>query len=285
MTTLDAAPMTPHHPHGDLIDTYLDHLIARRCSDRTIDTYGRILRAAHAALPEGLPMATPDEIMDWLASHPRWSSATVSLTTTVLRSWSAWAVEHRHMDWAAGAELPRVRQHRRHIPPATTQEVTTILARTGHLVWRASVIAAYGGLRAVEIVRLDRGDVTAETLTIRRGKGGHLRVIPTHPELWRVVRDLPPGLLVPITAARLCARAWSAYRRVGVESSLHRLRKWHASELRRAGVDLETIRQLLGHTSLATTQRYLDVDPTMQAAAVALLPTLTADVAAGAGPG
>lgn len=277
-----AAPMT--HPHTDLIDRYLDHLTARRCTARTIETYGENLAAAHAGLPYGLPMATIDELADWLAAHPDWSPATTSLHVTILRSWARWAVKAGHLDWAAAVDLPRVRQHRRHVPPATTEQVTTILARCTGEVRLASVLAAYAGLRAIEITRLDREDITAEQLVVRSGKGGHGRAVPTHPVLWRAVRDLPRGRLVQINERLLVSRAWRAYRQVGVSTSMHKLRKWHASELRRAGVDLETIRQLLGHTSLATTQRYLDVDPAMQAAAVALLPTVTADAAAGAGP-
>ena len=275
------------HPHSDLIDGYLRHLSARRCTRRTIETYRETLTAAHTALPEGLPLATLDEITRWLADHPRWSAATVGLRTTIIRSWATWAVAAGHLDWAAGTDLPRVRHHRRHVPPATTEQVTAILARTTGRVWLASIIAAYAGLRAVEIVRLDRGDITAQTVHVREGKGGHGRVVPCHPVLWSAVRALPTGPLLgedcrQVTAAerRLTSATWRAYRRVGVETSIHKLRKWHASELRRAGVDLETIRQLLGHASLATTQRYLDLDPTMTAAAVALLPDITADAGA-----
>jgi len=273
------------HPHTDLIDRYLDHLTARRCTARTVQTYGENLAAAHAGLPYGLPMATIDELTDWLAAHPDWSPATTSLHVTILRSWARWAVKAGHLDWAAAVDLPSVRQHRRHVPPATTEQVATVLSRCDDEVWLASVLAAYAGLRAIEIVRLDREDISSELVLVRSGKGGHGRSVPCHPMVWRAVRDLPAGKLFAINERLLVSRAWRVYRQVGVATSLHKLRKWYASELRRSGVDLETIRQLLGHTSLATTQRYLDVDPGMQAAAVALLPSLTADAEAGAGPG
>ena len=283
--------MTLAHPdpmaklHSDLITLYLQHLSARQCTGRTIETYGDTLTAAHASIPSGLPMATVEEVTDWLTAHPDWSPATVSLHVTILRSWGRWAVESGHLDWAAAVDLPRVRQHRRHVPPATTEQVTTILARCTGEVRLASVLAAYAGLRAIEIVRLARDDITADMVVVRSGKGGHGRGMPCHPVVWRAVRDLPAGPLFAIDERLLVSRAWNRYRSVGVATSMHKLRKWYASQLRRAGVDLETIRQLLGHTSLATTQRYLDVDPAMQAAAVALLPTVTADAAAGAGPG
>lgn len=283
MTTAHPATMTTH-PHGDLIDAYLAHLQARRCTERTIESYTDTLTAAHRDLPAGLPLATVDELVAWLGDHPRWSAATVSLHTAILRSWARWAVETKHLDWAAATDLPRIQQHRRHIPPATTEQVTAVLTRCSGEVKLASVVAAYAGLRAIEVSRLRREDITAQVVLVREGKGGHGRAVPCHPALWRAVRKLPAGRLVSSGPQRLACRCWREYRRAGVATSIHKLRKWWASEMRRAGVDLETIRQLLGHASLATTQRYLDIDPTMTAAAVALLPTLTGDDAAGGDP-
>lgn len=284
MTVPQPSTMTAAHPHADLIEAYLDHLRAQRCTDRTIESYRDTLQRAHRDLPAGLPMARPDELVAWLASHPRWAASTVQLHTAILRSWARWAVDTGHLDWAAGTQLPRIRQQRRRIPPATTDQVATILARCSGDVRRASVLAAYAGLRAIEVSRACRQDITEQTVTVRQGKGGHRRAVPTHPALWAAVRDLPDGRLVPDSAQRLATRCWREYRRVGVQTSIHRLRKWWATQMWRAGVDLETIRQLLGHASLTTTQRYLaDVDSGRAAAAVGALPTLTADAADGAG--
>jgi integrase/recombinase XerD len=48
----------------------------------------------------------------------------------------------------------------------------------------------------------------------------------------------------------------------GVENaSSHSLRRTHANALRRNGVDLKVIQNQLGHSSLAVTERYFQVDP------------------------
>jgi len=48
----------------------------------------------------------------------------------------------------------------------------------------------------------------------------------------------------------------------GVENtSSHSLRRTHANTLRRNGVDLKVIQDQLGHSSLAVTERYFEVDP------------------------
>ena len=54
-------------------------------------------------------------------------------------------------------------------------------------------------------------------------------------------------------------------------ASSHSLRRTHANALRRAGVDLKVIQEQLGHSSLAITERYFEVDPLEKRAAMARL--------------
>jgi integrase/recombinase XerD len=51
-------------------------------------------------------------------------------------------------------------------------------------------------------------------------------------------------------------------------ASSHSLRRTHANALRRNGVDLKIIQEQLGHSSLAVTERYFEVDPLEKARAV-----------------
>lgn len=268
--------------HTDLIELWLGHLATRRrCTPRTVGTYREAVTTAHTALPYGLPMATTGELETWLASRTDWAPATVDLRTRAIRGFFRWAIRGGHLDYDPAAELESPTVPRRHVPPATTEQVAAILARTSGMPRLASVVAAYAGLRAIEIARLHREHVDSDVTAVH-GKGGHLRQVPTHPVVWQAVADLPAGRLTTGTERTLVSACLRAYRRAGVSASLHKLRKWYATELWRAGVDLETIRQLLGHQSLTTTQRYLGVDPGRAAAAVGALPVLTAAVGAAA---
>ena len=134
---------------------------------------------------------------------------------------------------------------------------------------RALVELVYSaGLRSAEAVGLDLGDVDFEQELVRvRGKGGKERVVPLGEEasyrVARYLRDARPHLARSATDALfLSARGrrleTSTLRRLVAHP--HRLRHAFATHLLEGGADLRTIQELLGHSSLSTTQVYSHVD-------------------------
>jgi site-specific recombinase XerD len=125
-----------------------------------------------------------------------------------------------------------------------------------------------GGLRSAEAVGLDLADVDFERETVHvRGKGGKDRVVPLGEEaahhLARYLRDARPALArAAEDALFLSARGrrldTSTVRRLLRHP--HRLRHAFATHLLEGGADLRTIQELLGHSSLSTTQVYSHVD-------------------------
>jgi site-specific recombinase XerD len=124
------------------------------------------------------------------------------------------------------------------------------------------------GLRSAEAVGLDLGDVDFEQETVRvHGKGGKERVVPLGEEaahwLSRYLRDARPelargaenALFLSVRGRRLDT---STLRRLLPHP--HRLRHAFATHLLEGGADLRTIQELLGHSSLSTTQVYSHVD-------------------------
>jgi site-specific recombinase XerD len=136
---------------------------------------------------------------------------------------------------------------------------------------RALVELVYSaGLRSAEAVGLDLVDVDfeQELVHVRRGKGGKERVVPLGEEaaLWlgRYLREARPELARGANDAFfLSARGrrldTSTLRRIVPHP--HRLRHAFATHLLEGGADLRTIQELLGHSSLSTTQVYSHVDP------------------------
>jgi len=124
------------------------------------------------------------------------------------------------------------------------------------------------GLRSAEAVGLELADVDFEQEAVRvRGKGGKERVVPLGEEAaYRVslyLRDARPqlargaedALFLSVRGRRLDT---STLRRLVRHP--HRLRHAFATHLLEGGADLRTIQELLGHSSLSTTQVYSHVD-------------------------
>jgi site-specific recombinase XerD len=134
---------------------------------------------------------------------------------------------------------------------------------------RALVELVYSaGLRSREAVDLNLGDVDFERELVHvRGKGGKERIVPLGEEaghwLARYLRESRPELARGAeNAVFLSARGrrldTSTLRRVLPHP--HRLRHAFATHLLEGGADLRTIQELLGHSSLSTTQVYSHVD-------------------------
>jgi integrase/recombinase XerC/integrase/recombinase XerD len=134
---------------------------------------------------------------------------------------------------------------------------------------RALVELVYSaGLRSAEAVGLDLGDVDFEQEQVRvLGKGGKERAIPLgeeaahrlaiylHEARPQLARGAENALFLSARGRRLDT---STVRRVFAHP--HRLRHAFATHLLEGGADLRTIQELLGHSSLSTTQVYSHVD-------------------------
>jgi site-specific recombinase XerD len=134
---------------------------------------------------------------------------------------------------------------------------------------RALVELVYSaGLRSQEAVALDLGDVDFDAETVHvRGKGDKERVVPLGEEaayrLGLYLRDGRPQL---VTGAQNALFVSARGRRLDTSTLRrlvphpHRLRHAFATHLLEGGADLRVIQELLGHSSLSTTQIYSHVD-------------------------
>ena len=134
---------------------------------------------------------------------------------------------------------------------------------------RALVELVYSaGLRSREAVDLDLMDVDFDQEQLHvKGKGGKERVVPLGEEAahWlsrylqesrpRLTREAVDALFLSVRGRRLDT---STLRRVVPHP--HRLRHAFATHLLEGGADLRVIQELLGHSSLSTTQVYSHVD-------------------------
>ncbi len=143
------------------------------------------------------------------------------------------------------------------------------------VLWRS-------GLRISEALQLELRDVDlqAGSLRVRHGKGDKSRTVGVDEQTAAMLarwidrrRKLSPGARAPIFCTLAGGRVDPSYVRhllprlaakAGLDRRVHAhgLRHTYASELARERTPINVIRDALGHTSLAVTDRYLrDVAP------------------------
>jgi site-specific recombinase XerD len=162
----------------------------------------------------------------------------------------------------------------RRLPVAPAQdEIDAELERLGSgdpLAIRNRALAELiysAGLRSREAVELDLADVDFDSEAVRvLGKGGKERVVPLGEEAaYRLVRwlEVRPQLAAGAENALFISARGRRLDTSTVRRLLphpHRFRHAFATHLLEGGADLRTIQELLGHSSLSTTQVYSHVD-------------------------
>lgn len=226
----------------------------------------------------------------WLADSVARGAArsTVSRHVAALRNFSVWAHREGLAPTDAAAALASARADQR-LPRVVDQDEAAALlecARSRASAddpvsvrdWAILELIYATGIRVSEACSLTTSSVDAAALTVRvLGKGDKERTVPFGVpardalDQWTV--RARPSLAVGTDALfvgakggpidprvvramihRMCARA-------GVRDiAPHGLRHSAATHLLQGGADLRAVQEILGHSSLATTQRYTHVD-------------------------
>ena len=269
-----------------------DDLLRRGSADRTRRAYRTDLRQfAVWATAAGIAPADagPRELRRYAATltQHRAAPSTVARKLAALRACFRALREHGLVDQNP-AELVASPRRQRHLPRVLRpDELAALLDRIPagtplELRDRALLEIAYGcGLRAEELVKLDTTSVVFDAEELRvEGKGGKTRIVPAgEPALQALTRYLERGRPVLSTDAgeaalflsksgrrlstsdvrrRLAVWARAAALQGGV--SPHALRHSFATHLLDGGADLRAIQELLGHSSISTTQIYTRVE-------------------------
>ena len=225
---------------------------------------------------------TTQELAEWLAEHPAWAPSYRRAVRSAVRGFYAWARATGLTDTDPAQLLPRTRPQHTLPRPVPDQVVEHALASTTDP--RVALMLQLGrdcGLRRAEISRV-RGDdveVRAGVAYLRvDGKGRRQRDVPVDGLLAAAIAAHGPGYLFP-SPARSGQPLTPAHVGKLVRRSMdgpwttHTLRHGYATAAFQVDRDLIAVRDLLGHTSVSTTQMYVLApdDAVLRAAAGAQL--------------
>jgi integrase/recombinase XerC len=279
------------HPDAGLARAWLDALEhQRRLSPATLANYTHALAALFRLLGDARLAALESAQVRRMVARLHASGLSGRTLALMLSAWRGlykWLVRHRGFD-ANPVQGVRAPKSPRPLPKALSVEQAQCLLEAepagtpGMLRDRAMFELLYSsGLRLAELVALDvddgRLDLRQGEVTVT-GKGRKTRSVPVGARAREALREWlkaraqlaradEHALFVGARGARIAPRvvetrlkAWA--KRRGLEASVHphMLRHSFASHVLQSSQDLRAVQEMLGHSSISTTQVYTHLD-------------------------
>jgi site-specific recombinase XerD len=276
------------------LGTWERWLVARSAAPKTLRAYLADVTqlaewaGAHDLAPEDLDHKRLRQFAGVLSERGA-SKSTVARKLASARSFYRHLVDRGELE-ASPADLVTSPKRDQYLPRVLKEDdvaslLDSIPASTPlELRDRAIFELAYAtGLRAEELTTLDVGDADFDAEELRvHGKGGKERVVPIGEQAWRnlnaylergrplLAREGDTGeraIFLSKSGRRLSTadlrrrlRAWAQRAGMPPGATPHTLRHSFATHLLEGGADLRTIQELLGHSTISTTQTYTRVE-------------------------
>jgi integrase/recombinase XerC len=271
----------------DLIDSFLLHLLVKKkCSNNTIISYRIALNDFFSFFGnKDLKKIENTDYRNWIISKKdTYKASSISHSISVIKSFFRYIKKYKKIE---NAVIPMIRRPKvektlpRAIEFPNIEKIIDCVKYIRKEEWQvnrdiAICILIYGcGLRISEALNLKKNEIK-ETITIK-GKGNKTRIIPvipiviekinfyiktcpheirTNDYLFRSKRNLKYS---PVLFEKLIQNI-----RIMLDLpdkvTPHALRHSFATHLLENGMDLRSLQQLLGHSSLSTTQIYTKIN-------------------------
>jgi integrase/recombinase XerC/integrase/recombinase XerD len=203
------------------------------------------------------------------SSQARWAkmeSSSKQRKVACVRGFLKWLLQESIVgeDFSMRMIAPKVRQKIPHF--ISVDEALSVIQKTPSGTKRVLLLLLYGGgLRVSEACGLRWKDLVASARSIRvEGKGGRERVVALPEFCWKELQALERSAAYVLGGDRALStrQAYQWVREAGESADLlkplhpHALRHSYATHLLTSGADLRVLQELLGHRSLAATQKY-----------------------------
>lgn len=280
-----------------LIENFLNSLYGDNCSKHTIDNYkidlnffvkylqGRDLTVTDATLQhlEGYKAHLRDATY---GNGRHYSESTRARRISSLKSFYEYLYDREIIEKNPAHKLT-IPKSEKGVKPVfmTEKEARKLIGATvgeRHELRDRLIITLFltTGMRLSELANLDVDDVTPNAITIRQGKGNKTRTVNISKGIYGLIQDYlsdrehesDNALFVSQKDNRLNERTiqftiekYIKKAKLNKELSVHKLRHTAATLMLKNKVDLNTVREILGHSSLTTTQIYAHIlDETKQ---------------------
>lgn len=283
---------------SELIAQYEEHLVlVRNLAENSIKGYVSDLESFLKHLEklkiEEFSQLELTHIRSWLAELQMSGAARSTMARRIvsIRAFTYWAASQGWIKSDLGAELAIPKPHRTLPEVLDIADTETVLASVQARASEdptpitirdlALIEVLYAtGIRVSEICGLDLRSIDESRNTLQvMGKGSKERVVPIgipamnalrnylavgRPEL--VTEKSGSAVFLGSRGSRIDQRTvrevvYEAMASVGSKMGPHGLRHTAATHLLEGGADLRTVQEILGHSSLATTQIYTHVSP------------------------
>ena len=255
----------PISSHENALNGYVKSLHNRALSPNYIETSEGYLRRYMDWLVSTSVSISPESAEKYLSMSNHLKLNTRKRYADYLRAF----LKYLGMEFAITIKRPHL------LPEVVTDEDVEKLkdAIRNHHSWKRSITndlaiietLAKTGMRRAELANLTVGDVDLNKCRVLvHGKGNKDRVIPFGDELCEILTEICHGRaeterVFGMTKSSLGVKIHKWAVKAGVKLHTHSFRHYFATKLVERGANLRVVQELLGHTSLATTQVYLSV--------------------------
>jgi site-specific recombinase XerD len=260
------------------IKQFCAYLRMRNYSPHTIENYGRDLRLFFAPLDKAPSAVSWRDIAVFIQQQrqAQLAAATINRRLNALKHFFEYLV----MEDQTCASNPVKPSHflrlGRPLPkPLAQDQVRALFTQITHPMDHAlGLLMLRCGLRVSEVarLRLEEIDWAQQSLRIEQGKGRKDRLVYLSPDALAALRTcltarptvVPDGLVFwnqkrphrALSAKGIQKKMERYAKAAGIKASCHSLRHTFASNLLEAGAEVISIKELMGHASIKSSERY-----------------------------
>jgi site-specific recombinase XerD len=259
------------------ISHFCAYLHRRNYSPHTVENYGRDLRLFFAPLAKGPEAVSWRDIEAFIQQQHQahLAATTINRRLHTLKHFFEYLVMEAQTLATNPGKPSHVLRRGRPLPKHLSQDqVRTLFAHITHPMDHAlGLLMLRCGLRVSEVARLRLGDIdwTQQSIRVDQGKGRKDRIVYVSADVLAALRTclparpevVPDGLVFwnqkrphrPLSPKGIQKKMERYAKAAGIQASCHSLRHTFASNLLEAGAEVISIKELLGHASIASSER------------------------------